>query len=140
MITVALVGILAAVALPAYNDYHAKAKVSERLAAASPCRAAVTEGYQTDDACPGANNWGCESAVQTSNYVGSVSTSPDGAITITASSAGVLPPALQGTAFVLTPTDASGNALTFAPRATIGGFTCQASTMPAKYLPGSCRG
>jgi type IV pilus assembly protein PilA len=140
MIVVAIIGILAAVALPAYSSYAAKAKVSEIILAASACRTAVTEGYQTGDASPGPNGWGCESTVATSSYVDSVTTDANGVITVTASTTGRLPADLRGTTIQLVPTDASGAPLTFAPNTPIGGFTCQPSTMPAQYLPGSCRG
>ncbi len=49
MIVVAIIGILAAVALPAYQEYTVKAKVSEVILAASQCRTAVAEAYQTGD-------------------------------------------------------------------------------------------
>ena len=50
MIVVAIIGILAAIALPAYEDYVIKAKVSEGILALSQCRTAVTEVYQTTGA------------------------------------------------------------------------------------------
>ena len=140
MIVVAIIGILAAVALPAYADYAARAKVSEILLAASACRTAVTEGYQSADATPGGGAWGCESAAPTSKYVDSVTTTDDGVITVTASAASDLPATVRGTTIKLVPTDATGSPLTFAPGTAVGGFTCQPDTMPAKYLPGSCRG
>ena len=60
MIVVAIIGILAAVALPAYQDYTARA--SEVVLAASQCRTSVTETVQTTSgALPGAGDWGCES-------------------------------------------------------------------------------
>jgi type IV pilus assembly protein PilA len=140
MVTVAIVGILAAVALPAYSAYTTKAKVAELLLAASGCRTTVAEGYQTADVSPGSNAWGCESATQPSRYVGSVSTTVDGVITVTASNAVDLPAAVQGATIILTPTDANGVPLTFTPSTTVGGFTCQPGTMPVQFLPGSCRG
>src|SRR5882762_9404364 len=106
MITVAIVGILAAVALPAYSDYVARAKVSELLLAASACRTAVTEGYQTADASPGTDAWGCESSAATSKYVASINTDTDGVITVTATTAGDLPASVRGTSIKLVPTDA----------------------------------
>src|SRR5436190_9410731 len=62
MIVVAIIGILAAVALPAYQTYTIKAKVSEAILATSQCRTAVSEVYQTAAAgiTVGANGWGCE--------------------------------------------------------------------------------
>jgi type IV pilus assembly protein PilA len=140
MIVVAIIGILAAVALPAYLDYAAKAKVSEILLGSSACRTSVSEGYHSAEVSPGINGWGCESATQTSQYVDSVATNEDGVITVTASGAADLPASVRGTAIKLVPTDASGVPLTFTPGTQVGGFICQPDTMPVKYLPGSCRG
>ena len=90
MIVVAIIGILAAVALPAYQDYTKRAKVSEVVLAASACRTTITEVYQSasSGAAPGANGWGCESAAQTSKYVASVATDADGKVTVTAQGVG----------------------------------------------------
>ncbi len=52
MIVVAIIGILAAVALPAYQDYTKKAKVSEVVLAASGCRTTITEVVPVDDGRP----------------------------------------------------------------------------------------
>jgi type IV pilus assembly protein PilA len=89
MIVVAIIGILAAVALPAYQDYTKKAKMSEVILAASTCRTAITEAVQTtaSDTLPGANNWGCEvvdAASAPSKYVETITTSAAGVITVTA--------------------------------------------------------
>jgi len=48
MIVVAIIGILAAIALPAYQDYTVRAKVSEGIIAASSAKATVSEAFQTD--------------------------------------------------------------------------------------------
>ena len=50
MIVVAIIGILAAVALPAYQDYTVRSKVSEVVLAASACRTTVTEAVQSASA------------------------------------------------------------------------------------------
>src|SRR5881392_2135749 len=62
MIVVAIIGILAAVALPAYQDYTKRAKMSEVIMAASACRTSITEVVQSisSDVLPAANTWGCE--------------------------------------------------------------------------------
>jgi type IV pilus assembly protein PilA len=59
MIVVAIIGILAAVALPAYQDYTIRARVSEAVLATSQCRTAVSEIYQTGTAAMAADGWGC---------------------------------------------------------------------------------
>src|SRR5207249_7897973 len=83
MIVVAIIGILAAIALPAYQDYVVRAKVSEVVLAASACRTSISEVYQTAKAGPGAGKWGCESAAVTSQYVAKVVTDDDGVVTVT---------------------------------------------------------
>src|SRR3954447_14335202 len=81
MIVVAIIGILAAVALPAYQDYTIRAKMSEVILALSACRTSVTELYQTGGTPPGANNWGCEGV--TSKYVSALTTDDNGVIVAT---------------------------------------------------------
>ena len=140
MIVVAIIGILAAVALPAYQDYTVKAKLSEVILATSQCRTAISEVYQTASSGPGQGNWGCETASQSSKYVASVATDANGVVTVTSSSAADLPTAVQSKTITLTPTNTSGTALTASNIPTqVAGFKCAANTMPTKYLPGSCK-
>ncbi len=86
MIVVAIIGILAAVALPAYQDYTRKAKMSEVILAASTCRTVVTEKYQSSPNQPGKGNWGCEQAgsggANVTQYVKEVKTNDDGAVRV----------------------------------------------------------
>src|SRR5438105_1021301 len=84
MIVVAIIGILAAVALPAYQDYTKRAKMSEVVLAASACRTTITEVYQSGSSTPTADGWGCESSSQSSKYVKSVHTDSNGVITVKA--------------------------------------------------------
>ena len=147
MIVVAIIGILAAVALPAYQTYTIKAKVSEAILASSQCRTAVSENYQTgsQSALPGANGWGCEASTgQQSKYVQTVMTNADGLITVTLSAAADLGTAAS-TTIQLAPATAGGIALTAASigSATVGTFLCGpgagATGLDRKYLPGSCK-
>jgi type IV pilus assembly protein PilA len=144
MIVVAIIGILAAVALPAYQDYTAKAKISEAILAGSACRTAISDVYQTGTTPPGANNWGCETTVQTSKYVALIETSADGVITVTTSNDAGLPTVAQTRTIILTPTTSGGTALTATTTTigstVVGAFKCGPGSMPAKYLPGSCKG
>jgi len=141
MIVVAIIGILAAVALPAYQDYTVRARVSEAVLATSQCRTAISEIYQTAAAGTtiGVNNWGCGEGATATQYVASIATSANGVVTVTTSANTSLSSAASKT-MTLTPTDSSGTALTVAAIPTqVGGFKCATGTMAAKYLPGSCR-
>ena len=81
MIVVAIIGILAAVALPAYQDYTVRAKVSEVILAASACRTSITESIQSGTTPRPVNNaWGCESTSSTSKYVSAIQTNMAGDI------------------------------------------------------------
>ena len=143
MIVVAIIGILAAVALPAYQDYTKRAKMSEVVLAASACRTTITEVYQSGSATPAANGWGCESSSQTSKYVASIQTSADGIVTVTATGFGdavidskkiTLTPYKDGTT-IATVANNMGQPIfkwVCGPAGTDG--------VPPKFLPGSCRG
>ena len=141
MIVVAIIGILAAVALPAYQDYTIRARVSEAVLATSQCRTAISEIYQSaaNGATIGANNWGCGEGTTTTQYVSGIATDQDGMITVTTSANGALAGAASKT-LTLTPKSSAGATLTVAAFPTqVAGFKCEPLTMPAKYLPGSCR-
>lgn len=146
MIVIAIIGILAAVALPAYQDYTVRAKVSEVVLAASQCRTSITETIQTSNAStlPAGGAWGCESTSQTTKYVASVATNDAGVITVTTSTASDLPSAVQSKAITLTPYSSNTAAITNTNvGVTVFKWVCAPATtngVPAKYLPGSCRG
>jgi type IV pilus assembly protein PilA len=144
MIVVAIIGILAAVALPAYQDYTIRAKMSEVILAGSTCRTGITEVYQTASAAPGAGNWGCESTTST-KYVASIATDANGVATIT--TRGFNDSAIDGKTVVLTPFHDATNPKVVATAGHLGspvfkwecGPGTGASALPSKYLPGSCR-
>jgi type IV pilus assembly protein PilA len=148
MIVVAIIGILAAVALPAYQDYTIRARVSEAILATSQCRTAISEIYQSAAAgtAVAANQWGCGEGTTSTQYVASIATTANGMVTVTTSAAGSkggdsLTTNASGKTLTLTPTKSDmTTALTTADIPTqVGGFRCVAGTMAAKYLPGSCR-
>ncbi|HUR88468.1 MAG TPA: pilin, partial [Ramlibacter sp.] len=150
MIVVAIIGILAAVALPAYQDYAKKAKVSELLLAASSCRTTVSHVYQSGNASspPAANTWGCEAGAGTSSpsvtnkYVASITTDVNGVVSVTAQ--GFSDAALDGKVVTLVPLAAANTPATFAAGAgqPLHGWRCgnsgDGTTIPIKFLPGSC--
>ena len=143
MIVVAIIGILAAVALPAYQDYVIRAKVSEGILAASACRTTISEAYQTASAGPGANNWGCENAAATSQYVTSIVTDLNGVVTVTVNGINA---AVNAKTITLTPLSAAATAATAAANipSQLFGWACNKApgtpgTISTKYLPGSCK-
>jgi len=149
MIVVAIIGILAAVALPAYQDYTIKAKVSEGILATSQCRTTVAEVYQTGSlsAPPGANGWGCEvvTTAPATKYVNTIATDADGKITVTLTGAADLKSAAS-TTIRLTPQRIDGTVMTWIAADIgnqVGQFKCQpgdtGTAIPNKFLPGSCK-
>lgn len=160
MIVVAIIGILAAVALPAYQDYTVRSKVSELLIAASSPKALISEAFQSDGTAgvtAAANEYNARAAAEkTSKYVSAIAVdNATGAITVTSGTV----------ADAGLPTDAAGKTLIFTPnvqqKALAAGVTgaidwscgsvgtttagirklaaVTAGTMPAKYAPSECR-
>ena len=136
MIVVAIIGILAAVALPAYQDYTVRAKVSEVVLAASACRTTVTEVVQSSSgSLPTAGQWGCESTSSTSKYVASIAVSAAGVITVKAQGISAIPSTADSISLSPSPTPTAGGS--------ISSWTCgpaAANGMDKTHLPGSCRG
>ena len=139
MIVVAIIGILAAIAIPAYQDYTIRSKVTELINAAGVCKTSVAEYYQSLGAMPtSAKSAGC-SDIGTANS--NVPVVTNGEVEITAS--GTLATQLgTGTMFAYK-ADCSGAACTGAP---ITKWACSSTGTPAagtsinpKYLPATCR-
>ena len=149
MIVVAIIGILAAVALPAYQDYTKRAKISELILAASSCRTSVTESYASGNSFA-ANNWGCENTATAgaSKYVKSIETTADGAIIVKAQNVGDT--TIDGKDVTLIPYHDNATPKAVATAGHLGApvfkWLCGSSTatpgttIPSKFLPGSCRG
>ncbi|NDP37594.1 MAG: prepilin-type N-terminal cleavage/methylation domain-containing protein [Rhodoferax sp.] len=132
MIVVAIIGILAAVALPAYQDYTIRAKMSEVILAASACRTSVTETRQTNNAAsmPTAGKWGCEASNPTTKYVNSIKTDGFGAVAVEVRTANLSQ--VTGSVYLVPTVDATTGGIT--------GWECGPSVVGiGKYLPGSCR-
>ncbi len=147
MIVVAIIGILAAVALPAYQDYTARAKMSEVLLAASTCRTTITEASQTGlpsaSALAATNGFGCgEGSTAKSQYVAALGTTNAGVVTVTAQNIGT---DVNGKKITLQPyTDAalttkaaSADFITGTNKPVVG-WKC-AFDGDLKFMPASCR-
>ena len=142
MIVVAIIGILAAVALPAYQDYTVRAKMSEVILAMSACRTSITEVYQSGGSAPAANGWGCEvTAGQGTKYVSQITTSVNGAVTAAVQN---ISTDVNGSVVTLIPMSAATTAASSTTDMGTGlfGWICggTGTTVAPKYLPGSCRG
>ena len=130
MIVVAIIAILTAIALPAYQNYTIRSKVSELVVAADGCKTSVTEYYQSQGTLPGSlASAGC--TTQTSQYVASITMAGAGEIDVTASADAGLKDA-AGKVFSLVPTANTNNILT---------WSCSGAntTVPKNYLPAGCR-
>ena len=140
MFEIAIVGILAAVALPAYSDYVTRSKVSEVILAASACRTAVSEIYQTADvnaAPPAVDGWGCNEGANRTQYVQQISTSTTGQITVTATNTGE--GLVDGSTIVLWPQIGAVQPTNANFPAQLTGFECDPGTLDPRFLPGSCK-
>lgn len=139
MIVVAIIGILAAVALPAYQSYTMKARMSELTLAASACRTPISEKYLSATAPPGAGNWGCEQSVSSTRYVSKVATGANGSVRVTVQN---LDPSLDGSHLYLVPmsTDGSSRMTTAANLgSTVASWSCGGSSAAIlRMLPSPC--
>jgi type IV pilus assembly protein PilA len=120
MIVVAIIGILAAIALPAYQDYTVRSRVSELLLGASSARTTVTEGCQLTNACAGLAG---VAVIASTKYIEAGSVEANGLVSVVAKAA-IGTTALTA---VLTP---SWNGST-------ADWSC--TVTPVKYAPSSCR-
>jgi len=140
MIVIAIIGILAAIAIPAYQDYTIRSKVSEGLNMSGAAKLAVSETVDSRGSFPSVANvsYGLPLAASIAGtYVSAITAQPAGAtrgqIHIAYKNNIGGNPTANGKLIVLTPDTSSPGSMKWS----CGGTT--ATTMPSKYLPASCR-
>ena len=148
MIVVAIIGILAAVALPAYQDYTARAKMSEVVLAATTCKNTISEAADSGlPTTPVADEWGCgesgSAAPVESKYVQQLNTTAAGAISVTVRNIKATDP--DGQTVTITPHSDSAGTVPMVAADYVTGTNKAIQTWVCsfsgdkKFVPASCR-
>lgn len=143
MIVVAVIGILASIAMPAFRDYSARAKVSEAMIQLTNCRNTIQEVYMSGGALPGIGNWGCE-AENPSQFVERITTTTEGIILVTLGGA-VGDLRLSQKDISMAPLNSSNTVMSDLDSGTPVrrwrcGSTLDGTDLSPNFLPSSCRG
>ncbi len=139
MIVIAIIGILAAVALPLYQDYVARSQVAEGVAQAGALKNAITEFATAQAACPPAARFDNLSG---GRYTASATHNAACVITITMRAGPPTSEKVQSDTFLFSPFDGAGAAYTAAAGQEIVDWQCApggGSAILAKYLPSGCQ-
>jgi type IV pilus assembly protein PilA len=144
MIVLGIIAILAAVAIPIYQNYVLRTRMAEVMLALSSCRTTISDVYLSGGAAPGAGNWGCEMSGGMNRQVSTLTTDVNGTIIATAQNFGN--DAIDGNVVTLRPMIDGSPALAASQMGSaINGWRCgdmatDGTTIPAQYLPASCIG
>ena len=131
MIVIAIIGILAAIALPAYQDYVGRSQVSEAMSLGGGAKTAVAETWQSTGTWP-ATNAAAGLAAATDiegTYVLSVTVGANGVISAALRNVAPVVAGIRADILLFTPTDNTGSV----------SWVCSSTTLADKYLPASCR-
>ena len=136
MIVVAIIGILAAIAIPAYQDYIARSQVSEAFAMTTGQKTAIAEYAQTNGAYPGSSTKPTATSLAVNgNYADAAVADDTGVITVTMKGAGTVNANVAGGKIVLTPPSLTSGDTTFKFSCTTPSGT---NAIDEKYLPKNC--
>ena len=145
MIVVAIIGILAAVALPLYQDYVARSQVAEGVAQAGALKVAISEYAMSQGNCPGADSF--DNSIG-GRYTKNAKHDNKCTITITMRNSAPAAKPIRDKSFVFQPYDSGGAVISATSAAPIVNWKCLASAgtggggggaIAAKYLPSGCR-
>ncbi len=128
MIVIAILGILLAIAIPAYSDYTIRAKISEGINLAAAAKMAVAETRQSSSDWPTDNATAGIADTITSSFVESVEVGAGGVITVTYQN---IDDAVNGSTVVFTPTFEAGDGQVT--------WVCNTGDVEDRYLPQKCR-
>ena len=126
MIVIAIIGILAAVALPIYQDFIARSQVAEGMATASAIKTSITEFYDSQGDWPAADQFAADDE---GRYTASAEHDDAGEITVTLKSASPVNTKVQGFEFTLTPNTVNN---------AIVDWVCDTGD-ELKFLPSGCQ-
>ena len=141
MVVVGIIGILASIAMPVYNGYVVRSRVTEGILALSQCRSNVSEIYQfaNSGTTVGDNGWGCGEDSTITQYVSIINTNADGVVTVTMRNLG---DGLEGKTVQMVPLIDGADAVIADVPSHINGFRCEpggADPLDRMYVPNSCR-
>ena len=130
MIVIAILGILLAIAIPAYSDYTVRARVSEGLNVATATKTGVSETRLSTGSFPTTNGTAGVSLTISSTYVNSVSVGTGGTILITYNNATAKIPELQANNTIILITTFTNGTVR---------WECNTGAVVAKFRPARCR-
>lgn len=128
MIVVAIIGILAAIAIPAYQDYTVRAKVAEGLAFADHAKTSVSESYIANNSWPSTNASAGLPVSLSGNYVSAVQVTLRGGVSVV--NIQFNSSIASGLQLTLTPTVVASDAVA---------WSCSSNGVFQNYLPSNCR-